>query len=108
MIYLVETYQMSDEARGDASFPAWLQRFNALVLEKNPTVESVNMYVLFSGPPEIEIWFGMRNFSALDQSAQAEKAMFQDPEVMAEFGTFTSYLKPVGRRIMLPFGLDQP
>jgi hypothetical protein len=59
-------------------------------------------------PPEIEIWFGMRNFAALDQSAEAEKAMFQDPEVMAEFGRFTRYLKPVGRRIMLPFGLDQP
>jgi hypothetical protein len=51
MIYLVETYQMSGEARGNPAFPEWLQKFNALVLEKNPTVESVDMYVLFSGPP---------------------------------------------------------
>ena len=102
MIYVVETFQLSDEARADPSFGKWLQEFNSLVLEKNPTVKSVNVYTSYTGAFEIDIWFGMEDFSALDRSAEAEKAMFQDPEVMKEFDKFTRYMKPIGRRVMLP------
>ena len=102
MIYVVETFQLSDEARADPSFGDWLQEFNALVLEKNPAVKSLNVYASYTGAFETEVWFGMEDFSALDRSSEAERAMFLDPEVMKEWEKFTSYMKPVGRRIMLP------
>jgi len=102
MIYVVETFQLSDEARADPSFGKWLHEFNALVQEKNPAVESINVYAAYTGAFELEIWFGMQDFSALDRSAEAEKAMFGDPEVMREFGKFTQCMKSVGQRIMLP------
>jgi hypothetical protein len=102
MIYVVETFQLSDEARADPSFGEWLQTFNSLVLGKNPAVRSISVYASYTGAFELEIWFGMEDFSALDRSAEAEKAMFQDPEVMKEFDKFTTCMKPIGRRIMLP------
>jgi hypothetical protein len=71
------------------------------VVAKNPAVESIDVYASYTGPFEMEVWFGMADFSSLDQSAEAEQAMFQDPEVMDEYEKFMAYMKPLGRRIML-------
>jgi hypothetical protein len=63
---VVECFQLSAEARIDPSFQEWLRRFNALILEKNPTVQSVDVYSAYTGTFEMEVWFGMEDFAALD------------------------------------------
>jgi len=50
MIYVVETFELSDEARVDPSFGQWLWQFHALVLAKNPAVESIHVYASYTGP----------------------------------------------------------
>ena len=47
MVYVVETFQLSDEVRADPSFGKWLQEFNSLVLERNPAVKSLNMHAAY-------------------------------------------------------------
>jgi hypothetical protein len=101
MIYVVESFQLTEEARKDPSFEEWLRRFNALVVEKNPTVQSVDVYSSYTGAFEVEVWFGMEDFAALDRSAESEQEMFRDAEVMEEWERFAAYMQPVGRRIML-------
>jgi hypothetical protein len=78
-----------------------------MMMERNPSIESVDIYVLITGAPEIEAWIGMGNFSALDRSAQAEKAMVQDPEVMEEPRKSTEYLESLGRRVIRPLQLER-
>lgn len=56
MIDVVETFQLSDEARADVSFGEWLQRFNSLVLDRNPAVESLDVYSSYTGRTEMVIW----------------------------------------------------
>jgi hypothetical protein len=104
VIYVVESFQLSEEARTDPSFEEWLRRFNALILEKNPAVHSVDAYSAYTGTFEMEVWFGMEDFAALDRSAEAEREMFNDPVVMEEWKKFAAYMKPAGRRIMARLG----
>jgi len=47
MVYMVETFQLSDEVRADPSFGKWLQEFNSLVLERNPAVKSLNVHAAY-------------------------------------------------------------
>jgi hypothetical protein len=101
VICVVETFELSDDARVDPSFDQWLRQFNALVLAKNPAVESIDVYASYTGPSDMEVWFGMADFSSLGRSAEAEQAMFQDPEVMDEYEKFMAYVKPLRRRMML-------
>jgi hypothetical protein len=101
VIYVVETFELSDEARVDPSFDQWLRQFNALLLAKNPAVESIDVYASYTGPFEMEVWFGMEDFSSLDRTAEAEQAMFQDPELMDEYEKFMAYMNSLGRRITL-------
>lgn len=102
MVYVVETFQLSDEVRADPSFGKWLQEFNSLVLERNPAVKSLNVHAAYTGAFGMEVWFGMQHFFALDRSVEAARAMFQNLEVMKEFEKSTRGMKPAGRRIMLP------
>ena len=99
MICLVESFQLSEDARADPPFGEWLKWFNTLVMDKNPDIKSIDVCGAYTGTFEVEVWFGMESFSALDRSAEAERAMFQDPEVMEEWKTFAAYMKPLGRRI---------
>lgn len=73
MVYVVETFRLSGQARADPSFGEWLRGFNALVAEKNPAVQSIDAYSAYTGGLEMEVWFGMEDFAALDQSAEAER-----------------------------------
>jgi hypothetical protein len=107
VIYVVEAYRMSNEARYDLSFCNWLREFNSMMMDKNPLIKSVKVYVLYSGAPEIEIWIGMEDFAALDRSAEIENAMTQDPEVMEMLRASVRYMNPIGRKIMQPLALDQ-
>jgi hypothetical protein len=100
MIYIEESFHMTDEARMDQAFLEWLHRFNALGFKNNPAVKSINAYSAYTGGYELEVWFELEDFTALDQSEAAERAMFQNPEVMNEFITFTKYLRPISRKIM--------
>lgn len=102
MVYVVETFQLSDEARADPSFGRRLQECSSLVPERNPAVKSLNVHAAYTGAFEMEVWFGMQHFSVLDRSVEAARAMFQNLEVMKEFKKFTRCVKPVGRRIMPP------
>jgi hypothetical protein len=81
MIYVVETFQLSDEARAHPSFGEWPREFNSLVLERNPTVKSLNVYASYPGAFEMEVWFALEKWE-----------------------NFATYMKPLGRRIMLPVG----
>jgi hypothetical protein len=101
MISVVETFRLSEEARADPSFEEWLRGFNALVMEKNPAVQSIDVYGAYTGAFEMEVWFGMEDFSALDRSREAEREMFTDPGIMEEWKKFAVYMKPVSRRILL-------
>jgi hypothetical protein len=56
MIYVVETFRLSEEARADPSFEEWLRGFNALVMEKNPAVQSIDVYGANTGAFEMEVW----------------------------------------------------
>jgi hypothetical protein len=89
------------------SFFKWLEEFNSMMTEKNPHIKPANMYVLYSGAPEIEIWIGMKDFAALDRSAEVKQAMIQDAEVMEMLRESVRYMNPVGRRIMRPLELCQ-
>jgi hypothetical protein len=51
VIYVVETFELSDEARVDPLFGQRLWQFHALVLAKNPAVESIRVYASYTGPP---------------------------------------------------------
>jgi hypothetical protein len=47
-IYVAETIALSEEARANPSFGRWLEDFNALVLKKNPAVESIDVYASYT------------------------------------------------------------
>jgi len=101
MICLVESFQLSEDARADPAFGEWLKRFNTRVMDKNPVIKSIYVYGAYTGAFEVEVWLGMESFSALHRSAEAERDMVQDPEVKEEWKMFAAYLKPLGRRIMV-------
>ena len=55
MIYIVETFRLSEKARTDPKFFEWLNNFNHLILTENAAIQSIQTFATYTGGYEPEI-----------------------------------------------------